>query len=181
VRHRVVLRDRLRPVRHLRLPVLTEDRRHIRRPSVAYEHRCRLRAAPAGLEPHHPPGPHPRPLGRHAPCGRFPDSERGPWSRPDPHGLPDGKPTGLGDAFAHYGRIFKTLRLLRFVSDGAAVKQLAAHGFPVTDELPARLSPLRYDHIDFPGRYAFTRTAAPGLRPLRDSYAHDESDDGEAE
>ena len=28
----------------------------------------------------------------------------------------DGKPTGLGDAFAHYGRIFKTLHLLQFVS-----------------------------------------------------------------
>ncbi|MFD3734723.1 Tn3 family transposase [Streptomyces sp. NPDC058632] len=29
----------------------------------------------------------------------------------------DGKPTGLGDAFAQYGRIFKTLHLLQFVSD----------------------------------------------------------------
>ncbi|MCX5165616.1 hypothetical protein OOK39_42180 [Streptomyces sp. NBC_00264] len=42
----------------------------------------------------------------------------------------------------------------------AAVKQVAADGFPVTDELLARLSPL------------FTRPAAPGLRQLRDdSYA----------
>ncbi|MFD4977875.1 Tn3 family transposase [Streptomyces sp. NPDC058424] len=63
----------------------------------------------------------------------------------------------------------------------AAVKQLAADGFPVTDELLARLSPLQYDHINFLGRYAFTRPAAPGLRPLRDPHAHDESDDGEAE
>ncbi|MER7795492.1 Tn3 family transposase [Streptomyces sp. NPDC097640] len=155
----------------------------------------------------------------------------------------DGKPTGLGDAFAHYGRIFKTLHLLQFVSDegyrrmigaqlnvtearhrlarriffgqrgelrqhyregmedqlgalglalnavvlfnslyiDAAVKQFAADGFPVTDELLARLSPLQYDHINFLGRYAFTRPAAPGLRPLRDPHAHDESDDGEAE
>ncbi|MFI6449753.1 Tn3 family transposase [Kitasatospora sp. NPDC050543] len=116
----------------------------------------------------------------------------------------DGRPTGLGDAFAHYGRIFKTLHLLQFVSDdgyrrmigkqlnitearhrlarriffgqrgelrqnycegvedklGAlglalnavvlwnslyldrAAKQLAADGFPVTDDLLARLSPL---------------------------------------
>ncbi|NYE10081.1 hypothetical protein BJ999_000377 [Actinomadura citrea] len=30
----------------------------------------------------------------------------------------DGRPTGLGDAFAHYGRIFKTLHLLQFISDG---------------------------------------------------------------
>jgi TnpA family transposase len=116
----------------------------------------------------------------------------------------DGKPTGLGDAFAHYGRIFKTVHLLQSVSDegyrrmigtqlnvtearhrlarkiffgqrgelrqhyrdgmdqlgvlglalnavvlfnslyiDAAVKQLAADGFPVTDELLPRLSPLQ--------------------------------------
>ena len=29
----------------------------------------------------------------------------------------DGGPTGLGDAFAHYGRIFKPLHLLQFISD----------------------------------------------------------------
>ncbi|MFC4507317.1 Tn3 family transposase [Streptomyces vulcanius] len=44
----------------------------------------------------------------------------------------------------------------------AAVKQLAADGFPVTDELLARLSPVQYDHINFLGRHAFTRPAAPG-------------------
>ncbi|GAA2964460.1 hypothetical protein GCM10010518_58850 [Kitasatospora cinereorecta] len=27
----------------------------------------------------------------------------------------DGKPTGLGDAFTHYGRIFTTLHLLQVV------------------------------------------------------------------
>lgn len=153
----------------------------------------------------------------------------------------DGKPVGLGDAFAHYGRIFKTLHLLQFVSDGdtgarsapsstsprpataslgrsfsgsaaklrqhyregmedqlgalglalnavvlfnslhidAAVKQLAADGFPVTDELLARLSPLQYDHINFLGRYAFTRPVAPGQRQLRDPHTDDEGDDGE--
>jgi TnpA family transposase len=153
----------------------------------------------------------------------------------------DGKPTGLGDAFAHYGRIFKTLHLLQFVSDegyrrmigaqlnvtearhrlarkiffgqrgelrqhyregmedqlgalglalnavvlfnslyiDAAVKQLAADGFPVTDELLTRLSPLQYDHINFLGRYVFTRPPAPGLRQLRDPHSDDETDDGE--
>ncbi|MGW4518650.1 Tn3 family transposase [Streptomyces sp. NPDC004393] len=59
----------------------------------------------------------------------------------------------------------------------AAVKQLAADGFPVTDELLARLSPLQYDHINFLGRYAFTRPPAPGLRPLRNPNAADESPD----
>ncbi len=132
----------------------------------------------------------------------------------------DGKRTGLGDAFAYYGRIFKTLHLLQFVSGNgyrrligaqfnvtearhriarkiffgqrgelhqhyregmedqlgalglalnavvlfntvninAAVKHLAASGFPVTDDLVARLSSLQYDHINFLGRYAFTVT-----------------------
>ncbi|MFE1877151.1 transposase [Streptomyces sp. NPDC059496] len=142
----------------------------------------------------------------------------------------DGRPTGLGDAFPHYGRIFKTLHLLQFVSDiryrrmigkqlditearhrlaqkiffgqrgelrqhyregvedqlGAlglalnavvlwnsvyldrAAKQLAADGFPVTDELLFRLPPLQFDHINFLGRYAFFRPQEPGRRPLRD-------------
>ncbi|WP_263638760.1 transposase [Streptomyces sp. CoT10] len=149
----------------------------------------------------------------------------------------DGKPTGLGDAFAHYGRIFKTLRLLQFVSDegyrrmigaqlnvtearhrlarkiffgqrgelrqhyregmedqlgalgpalnslyiDAAVKQLAADGFPVTDELLARHSPLQYDHINLLGRYAFPRPTAPSLRQLRDPHSHDETEDVEDE
>lgn len=61
----------------------------------------------------------------------------------------------------------------------AAVKQLAADGFPVTDELLARLSPLQYDHINFLGRYAFTRPPVPGLRRLRDPYRDDETGDGE--
>jgi TnpA family transposase len=142
----------------------------------------------------------------------------------------DGRPTGLGDAFARYGRIFKTLHLLQFVSDeayrrmigaqlnitearhrlarkiffgqrgelrqhyregmedqlgalglalnavvlfntlyiDAAVRQLASEGFPVSDDLLARLSPIQFDHINFLGRYAFTRPSAPGTRPLRD-------------
>ncbi|MFJ6394070.1 hypothetical protein ACIQJT_41590 [Streptomyces sp. NPDC091972] len=42
--------------------------------------------------------------------------------------------------------------------------QLAADGFPVTDALLARFSPLQYDHINFLGRYAFTRPPVPGLR-----------------
>lgn len=152
----------------------------------------------------------------------------------------DGKPTGLGDACAHYGRIFKTLHLLKFVSDegyrrmigarlnvtearhrlarkiffgqrgelrqhyregmqdqlgalglalnsvvlfnsvyiDAAVKHLAADGFPVTDELVARLSLLQFDHINFLGRCTFTRPPVPGLRRLRDLNSDDETDDG---
>ncbi len=94
----------------------------------------------------------------------------------------DGKPTGLGDAFAHYGRIFKTLHsvvLCNSLYIDAAVKQLAADGFPVTDELLARLWLLQYEHINLLGRYAFTRPPAPGMRQLRDS--DEEADDGEDE
>ncbi|ASN23378.1 hypothetical protein LK07_04310 [Streptomyces pluripotens] len=56
---------------------------------------------------------------------------------------------------------------------------MAVDGFPVTDELLARLSPLQYDHINLLGRYAFTRPPAPGLRQLRDPHSDDEMEDGE--
>lgn len=56
-----------------------------------------------------------------------------------------------------------------------AAKQLAADGFPVIDDLLARLSPLQFDHINFLGRYAFFRPQEAGLRPLRDASAGDEA------
>jgi TnpA family transposase len=150
----------------------------------------------------------------------------------------DGRLTGLGDAFAHYGRIFKTLHLLQFISaDGyrrmigtqlntqegrhrlarriafgnrgqlrqryregmedqlgalglalnavvwwntlyldAAVKQIRKGGFPATDDMCARLSPIAYEHINILGRYAFTRAeVAAGLRPF-----HDPAHEGDA-
>lgn len=153
----------------------------------------------------------------------------------------DGRPTGLGDAFAHYGRIFKTLHLLQFISDNGyrrmigkqlnitearhrlarriffgqrgelrqnyreegmedqlgalglalnavvlwnslyldrAAKQLADDGFPVTDDLLARLSPLQFEHINFLGRYAFLRPQEAGRRPLR-APGLPEDDDGD--
>ncbi|WP_433539398.1 Tn3 family transposase [Streptosporangium sandarakinum] len=143
----------------------------------------------------------------------------------------DGRPTGLGEAFVRYGRIFKTLHLLQFLHDegyrrmigtqlnvqearhrlarkiafgsrgqlrrryregmedqlgslglalnaviwwnslylDAAVQRLRAQGFPVTDEMCARLSPIAYEHINFLGRYAFTRAdVGSGLRPFHD-------------
>jgi hypothetical protein len=51
----------------------------------------------------------------------------------------------------------------------AAVKRLDADGFPVTDELLARICPLQYEHINFLGCCAFTRPPtsrpAPTTRP----------------
>ncbi|MFF4833543.1 Tn3 family transposase [Streptomyces sp. NPDC001315] len=61
---------------------------------------------------------------------------------------------------------------------GRAVKQLAAGGFPGTDDLLARLSPLQFDHINFLGRYAFFRPQEAGRRPLREPSTGGE-DDGE--
>jgi hypothetical protein len=45
-----------------------------------------------------------------------------------------------------------------------AAKQLAADGFPVTNDL---LSPLQFDHINVLGRYALCHPAGAGRRPLR--------------
>jgi TnpA family transposase len=151
----------------------------------------------------------------------------------------DGRPTGLGEAFAHYGRIFKTLHLLQVLHDESyrrmigsqlnlhesrhalarrirfghhgqlrehyrqgmedqlsalglalnatvlwntmyidnAVAQRKAAGRPIPDELLAGLSPLICDHINFHGRYPFTRPELDGLRPLRDPDAPAEDDD----
>ncbi|WP_246268688.1 transposase [Acrocarpospora macrocephala] len=51
----------------------------------------------------------------------------------------------------------------------AAVSRLRADGFPATQEMCARLSPIAYDHINFLGRYAFSRAdLAAGLRPFHD-------------
>lgn len=148
----------------------------------------------------------------------------------------EGRPTGLGDAFAHYGRIFKTLHLLQFLHDepyrrmigaqlnvsesrhalarkicfgnrgelrqryrqgledqlgalglvlnavvwwnslyiDAAVTRLRAEGFPATEEMCARLSPLGFDHINFLGSYTFpSDPSADALRPLRDPHQSD--------
>lgn len=149
----------------------------------------------------------------------------------------DGRTTSLGEAFAHYGRIFKTLHLLQFLHDesyrrmigvqlnvtearhslarriffgnlselrqayqpgmedqlsalglglnsvvwwntlyiDAAVTQLQAAGMTIPAPIRARLSPLQFDHINFHGRYPFTRPELVGdLRPLRDPTAGDE-------
>ncbi|MGP4102081.1 hypothetical protein [Nonomuraea sp. KM90] len=46
---------------------------------------------------------------------------------------------------------------------------------PVTAEMCARLSPIQYDHINFLGRYAFSRADVAGdLRPFHDG-AHESS------
>ncbi|MFF4838117.1 Tn3 family transposase [Streptomyces sp. NPDC001315] len=62
----------------------------------------------------------------------------------------------MEDQLGTLGLALNAVVLFNSLYTDAAVKQLAADGFPVTDELLARLSPLQYDHINFLGHYAFT-------------------------
>ncbi len=53
----------------------------------------------------------------------------------------------------------------------AALKQLEAEGYPVSDEDVARISPLIFHHINMLGRYLFSvpdEVSKGKLRPLRD-------------
>ena len=86
----------------------------------------------------------------------------------------------MEDQLGALGLALNAVVLFNTLYIDAAVKQLAADGFPVTDDLTARLSPLQYDHINFLGRYAFTRPPAPGMRPLRDPNVPKETDHGAA-
>ena len=54
-----------------------------------------------------------------------------------------------------------------------AVNVLRGQGYPVPDEDAARLSPLRYAHINVLGRYTFPAPSTEQrIRPLRDPDAH---------
>jgi TnpA family transposase len=80
----------------------------------------------------------------------------------------EGRTTGLAKAFAHYGRIFKTLHLLQFIDD-INYRRMIGNQLNISDEIKARISPLESGHITFHGRYTFRRPERPGaLRPLRD-------------
>lgn len=68
----------------------------------------------------------------------------------------------MEDPLGALGLALNAVVLFESLCIDAAVKQLAADGFPVTAELLARLSPLQYDHIKLPRPYAFT--SPPGTR-----------------
>ncbi|MFJ8604298.1 Tn3 family transposase [Streptomyces shenzhenensis] len=109
---------------------------HLRRAAVAYEQRGRLWAAPTGLPPRHAPGPHREHWGdmlRVAGSlalgeGRGHDLIR-MLSR-------DGKPTALGDAFAHYGR-----PLHRHRRQAAGRRRFPRHRRTPRPSLPAPVEP----------------------------------------
>ncbi len=85
---------------------------------------------------------------------------------------------GLKDQLGALGLALNAVVLWNSLYLDRAAKQLAADGFPVTDDLLARLSPLQFDHINFLGRYAFFRPQEAGRRPLREPSTGGE-DDGE--
>jgi TnpA family transposase len=82
---------------------------------------------------------------------------------------------GLEDQLGSLGLALNAVIWWNSLYLDAAVKHLREQGFPVTDEMCARLSPIQYDHINFLGRYAFSRAdVAGGLRPFHDG-AHESS------
>ncbi len=69
------------------------------------------------------------------------------------------------------GGVVNVLLLRNTIYMDATLNQLHAEGFDVRAEDVARLSPLGFDHINMPGRYAFVLpdgVARGELRPLRD-------------
>jgi len=56
---------------------------------------------------------------------------------------------GMEDQLGALGLALNAVVLFNTLCIDAAVKQLAADGFPVTDDLVARLSPIQFDHINF--------------------------------
>lgn len=68
---------------------------------------------------------------------------------------------GMEDQLGALGLALNAVVLWNSLYLDRAAKQLAADGFPVTDDLLARLSPLQFEHINFRGRYAFFRPQEP--------------------
>ncbi|GAA3904402.1 hypothetical protein GCM10022244_13240 [Streptomyces gulbargensis] len=81
---------------------------------------------------------------------------------------------GVEDQLGALGLALNAVVLWNSIYLDRAAKQLPADGFPVTDGLLARLSPLQFDHINFLGRYAFFRPQEAGRRPLREPSAGEE-------
>ena len=87
---------------------------------------------------------------------------------------------GQEDQLGALGLMVNAIVLWNTLYIDAALNRLRAEGHEVRDEDVARLSPLGYEHVNMPGRYAFTlpETVARGeLRPLRDPASADEPDE----
>lgn len=78
---------------------------------------------------------------------------------------------GQEDQLGALGLVLNMIVLWNTLYMEAALHQLRAQGYPVSDADVARLSPLLHEHINMLGRYSFSvpEAVAKGeLRPLRD-------------
>ena len=86
---------------------------------------------------------------------------------------------GQEDQLGSLGLVVNVIVLWNTIYMDAALNQLRAEGFDVRAEDVARLSPLRFDHINMLGKYAFILPdpiARGELSPLRDpTIVEDES------
>jgi hypothetical protein len=74
---------------------------------------------------------------------------------------------GMEDQFGALGLALNAVVYWNSLYINAAVEQLEAAGWSLSDEIRARLSPLVFEHINFHGRYPIVRTHTDGqLRPL---------------
>ncbi len=81
---------------------------------------------------------------------------------------------GQEDQLGALGLVVNMIVLWNTLYMDAALQQLKAEGYPVQTADVARLTPLRWGHIDMLGRYAFTLLEAVArgeLRPLRNPAA----------
>ena len=83
---------------------------------------------------------------------------------------------GQEDQLRTLGLVVNMIVLWNTIYIDAALQQLKAEGYPVRAADVARLTPLRWGHINMLGRYAFVlpeAIARGALRPLRNPTAHE--------
>ena len=75
---------------------------------------------------------------------------------------------GMEDQLGALGLVLNAVVLWNTTYLNAAVEQLRAQGYPVSEADAARLSPLIDTHLNVHGAYTFHQPQSAGLRPLRD-------------
>lgn len=75
---------------------------------------------------------------------------------------------GMENQLGALGLVLNAVVLWNTTYLNAAVDQLRAPSYPVSDEDAARLSPLGDTHLNVHGTYTFFMPQLTGLRPLRD-------------
>jgi hypothetical protein len=82
--------------------------------------------------------------------------------------LRQGYREGMEDQLGALGLALNAVVYWNSLYIDAAVNELEASGWGLSDEIRARPSPLVFEHINFHGRYPIVRTHTDGqLRPLR--------------